>query len=350
MPVCWRYCRHLARRSVPGRFSTICWSPGVDRFIFREPLGHAREVKVALSALFGRFVARAYLQNHHKLWVFDHLAKGSKSLDGRLGMSIEATEEGDWPDWITCDGELCGWTFAEAKGTHDRAGPGQALSRAWKQVQRVKIVKDGRTVPTRRIAIATRWGTADRVLGEPRMSVRGSEDECASIDSKDKEAIVVGLLRHHVANMIAKLVPGHGHADLAVAIRNLTSAKDTAAIDQAKDHARTLLAQASDGSSMPFKKFTYRGELVGGAISRAGLVAENSASRLHPAQRERLDLRHVFVGISKVVLDAVIEGKRGEILGALTKDKLNGSGSYRWDHAGGWIVPLDRPPEARDET
>ncbi|WP_245441937.1 hypothetical protein [Mesorhizobium hawassense] len=32
-------------------------------FIFREPLGQAREVKVALSGLFGRFVARAYADN-----------------------------------------------------------------------------------------------------------------------------------------------------------------------------------------------------------------------------------------------------------------------------------------------
>ena len=28
-------------------------------FVFRDPLGKAREVKVALSGLFGRFVARA---------------------------------------------------------------------------------------------------------------------------------------------------------------------------------------------------------------------------------------------------------------------------------------------------
>lgn len=31
-------------------------------FLFREPLGQAREVKVALSGLFGRFVARAYVE------------------------------------------------------------------------------------------------------------------------------------------------------------------------------------------------------------------------------------------------------------------------------------------------
>lgn len=33
-------------------------------FIFREPLGQSREVKVALSGLFGRFVARAYLERY----------------------------------------------------------------------------------------------------------------------------------------------------------------------------------------------------------------------------------------------------------------------------------------------
>ena len=34
--------------------------PGSTAFIFREALGKSREVKVAISGLFGRFVARAY--------------------------------------------------------------------------------------------------------------------------------------------------------------------------------------------------------------------------------------------------------------------------------------------------
>lgn len=34
--------------------------PAATSFRFREPLGHAREVKTAVSGLFGRFVARAY--------------------------------------------------------------------------------------------------------------------------------------------------------------------------------------------------------------------------------------------------------------------------------------------------
>jgi hypothetical protein len=48
-------------------------------FIFKEPLGQAREVKVALSGLFGRFVARAYLERYFNLSIFAHL--GSRTID-----------------------------------------------------------------------------------------------------------------------------------------------------------------------------------------------------------------------------------------------------------------------------
>jgi hypothetical protein len=45
-------------------------------FIFKEPLGQAREVKVALSGLFGHFVARAYLERYFNLSI---VAGGSRS-------------------------------------------------------------------------------------------------------------------------------------------------------------------------------------------------------------------------------------------------------------------------------
>ena len=44
-------------------------APGTP-FVFREPLGQSREVKVALSGLFGRFVARAYLTRYLDLQFF----------------------------------------------------------------------------------------------------------------------------------------------------------------------------------------------------------------------------------------------------------------------------------------
>jgi hypothetical protein len=62
--------------------------PGTP-FIFREPLGQAREVKVALSGLFGRFVARAYLERHFGVSIFSHLGRSSLRLDGKLQIEVQ---------------------------------------------------------------------------------------------------------------------------------------------------------------------------------------------------------------------------------------------------------------------
>jgi hypothetical protein len=69
--------------------------PGTP-FVFKEPLGQAREVKVALSGLFGRFVARAYLERYFNLSIFAHLGRRSFRLDRRMRITIKrkkASEE-----------------------------------------------------------------------------------------------------------------------------------------------------------------------------------------------------------------------------------------------------------------
>jgi hypothetical protein len=71
-------------------------------FIFREPLGQAREVKVALSGLFGRFVARAYLERYFNLSIFAHLGSKTIDLDGRRRVKVKRLSRGDLPDWIAC--------------------------------------------------------------------------------------------------------------------------------------------------------------------------------------------------------------------------------------------------------
>ena len=58
-------------------------------FIFKEPLGQAREVKVALSGLFGRFVARAYLERYFKLSIFAHLGSRIIDLDRRRKIKVK---------------------------------------------------------------------------------------------------------------------------------------------------------------------------------------------------------------------------------------------------------------------
>lgn len=63
-------------------------------FIFREPLGQAREVKVALSGLFGRFVARAYLERYFNLSIFAHLGSRTIDLDRRRRVMVTRLSRG----------------------------------------------------------------------------------------------------------------------------------------------------------------------------------------------------------------------------------------------------------------
>ena len=319
--------------------------PG-DPFVFHQPLGEAREVKVALSGLFGRFVARAYLERYCDLSVFHHLGREPIHINAARRISIIANEDGDWPDWVACTKAFSGLTLAEAKGTHDKAGPRPALSRACKQVQRVDVVERGRTVPVKRIAIATRWGMATGGPGKPRIAVHDPEDEGDPIDPEQKEAIFVGLFRHHAASMISRL----GHSELAKAIRDLTSADTRPAENQAADHARRLLEESSDELSMSRDEYRPFRDSVGGIVTRAGPMTAAAASRVDLSELEALDLRPVFIGVHREVLGAAILGDLETIQEALVKDELAGPEPYRSDGVGSWFIPLDRASETRDET
>ncbi|MHC4046241.1 hypothetical protein [Bradyrhizobium sp. 23AC] len=187
-------------------------------FIFREPLGQAREVKVALSGLFGRFVARAYLERHFNLSIFAHLGSRTIDLDRRRQLKVKRLFRGDLPDWIACASDLSSLTVAEAKGCHDVGGPAKALDRAWTQAARIDVTAQGRKVTLKRIAIATRWGMAVAGPADVHLSVRDPVDEGEPIASEEKNALFIGLLRLHVANLIKPL----GHAELAGVLHRLT--------------------------------------------------------------------------------------------------------------------------------
>jgi hypothetical protein len=146
-------------------------------FVFSEPLGQAREVKVALSGLFGRFVARAYLERYFNLSIFAHLGSRMIDLDRRRQVKITRLSRGDLPDWIACAADLSSLTVAEAKGCHDVGGPAKALDRAWAQARRIDVTARGRKVTVKRIAIATRWGMATAGPAEALLSVRDPVEE-----------------------------------------------------------------------------------------------------------------------------------------------------------------------------
>ena len=304
-------------------------------FVFREPLGEAREVKVALSGLFGRFVARAYLERHFRLSIFAHLGLSTIVLDGRRQIEVVPREGGDLPDWVACSSSLSDLTVAEAKGSHARSGPAQALGRAWKQAGRIDVVARNRHMPLRRIAIVTRWGVSTGGPPDPRISVRDPIDEGDPIEHDEKDAMFVGLYRHHAANMITKI----GHTELASAIRALTAPnlhRDNPGGVPRDESARESLARA------PREEFGHDAEfltLVGGLVTRAGPLPESGASRTDLEALARLDLGPVFVGIEHELLHAAIEGDSATIRKVFA-DRPSTVGRARSDRAGCWIIPL----------
>ena len=308
-------------------------TPG-PRFVFLEPLGQAREVKVALSGLFGRFVARAYLERYFGLSVFSHVVPGAVVLDGRLPIRIERRFRGDLPDWVTCSASLCALTVAEAKGCHDKAGPAYPLARAWEQANRIDVFVGGQRMPAKRIAIATRWGVATGGPCEPRIAVYDPVDEGDPTGPAEQAAIFVGLFRYHIANLILPL----GHVELARSLREL-------AMSQELDHHRSMTQRARilldrvDTEELPQGDGDDIDGLVGGVVTRAGSLAAANVTRVDWQILSRLDLRPAFVGVERELVRAVIDGDPSGIREALAIRPAVPR-TARSDRAGGWIVPL----------
>ena len=311
-------------------------------FVFKEPLGQAREVKVALSGLFGRFVARAYLEQHLNLSIFAHLGSRTIDLDRRRQVRVKRLFRGDLPDWIACASDLSSLTVAEAKGCHDVGGPAKALDRAWTQAGRIDVTAQGRKVTVKRIAIATRWGMAEAGPADVHLSVRDPVDEGEPIAPEEKNALFIGLLRLHFANLIKPL----GHAELAGALHRLTYQPFARRLRDDLVHARALLDAAP---IRDVEKVSAIGGLVGGIVTRAGPVTD---ADLAPADQEvlaRLNLRPVLVGIERDLIRAAIDAEpdtvRNRLATAVHADEL-----ARYDCAGGWIVPLGEEGRISGET
>jgi hypothetical protein len=301
-------------------------------FIFREPLGQAREVKVALSGLFGRFVARAYLERYFNLSIFAHLGSRIIDLDRRRQVKVTRLSRGDLPDWIACASDLSSLTVAEAKGCHDNGGPAKALNRAWAQAGRIDITAGGSKVTVKRIAIATRWGMAAPSPTDAHLSVRDPVDEGEPIKPEEKDALFIGLLRLHIANLIKSL----GHAELASALRGLTHQPFARRLQGDLQRARTLL------DAVPVKdveRATAMGGLIGGIVTRAGPVTDTDVAPADQEALARLDLRPVFVGVERDLIRAAIDAELQTVRTRLTQ--IVGPDEFaRPDRAGGWIIPL----------
>ena len=275
-------------------------APG-EPFVFREPLGQSREVKVALSGLFGRFVARAYLTRYLDFQFFAHVTLKGVVLDGHLNLEVTKESRGDLPDWIAAPADLATIAVAEAKGSHDPSGPWSTLGRAWTQANRVHVKKRKQRLSVKRVAVATRWGMSDGGPSTPWIAVRDPVDDGEISDPEIEAAALVGIVRHHIANLVDPL----GHADLAASLRLLTlgSKKDDreALMDDAYRHLEA--AAASTGRSDD-----HGDPLIGGIVSRAGPLQIPEAPPATLETLDSLDLRPAFIGVNSALAREAIQG------------------------------------------
>lgn len=304
-------------------------------FVFREPLGQAREVRVALSGLFGRFVARAYLERYCGMSIFAHLGRRTVVLNGRRRIHIVRLARGDLPDWVACTAGLTNLTVAEAKGCHDLSGPGRTLSRAWNQANRIAVTAGHRRVRVKRMAVVTRWGVAQGGPAAACISVKDPEDEGELLSPDDEDAMFIGLMRHHFASLFLRL----GYPELGAALRSLAEARLSRTVQQAGTQARQALDHIPLRAIDRGPDENPIGELVGVVMTRAGPVKDVVPAVGDRDALTRLDLRPVFIGVERTVIAAAIEGDAAAARSALT-DVVRSDAVARANKVGEWLVPL----------
>jgi hypothetical protein len=180
-------------------------------------LGQIRETRTALSGLFGRFVARAYLSRYFSYAYFDPIGSGDQSLTYWPALSVNRVKDGDLPDWVVGT-RLIGpnIAIAEAKGSHNAAGAGPSLSAAVEQASRVEVVAAGTALAVKRYAIATRWAVCEAPkLYYPWLSVCDPAEGEREPNEEELASLRRGVALGHFAN----LANGLGAANTAHSLR-----------------------------------------------------------------------------------------------------------------------------------
>lgn len=304
-------------------------------FTFREPIGQAREVKVAMSGLFGRFVARAYLERYFDLSIFVHLGNKSITLDGRLALEIKRLSRGDLPDWVACKGDLNQLIITEAKGCHDKPGPNLALQRAYQQTKRVDILASKKKMKVKRIAVATRWATQVSPPTTPMLFVRDPEDPGDSATEEVLPAVCLALARLHTARLIGRL----GYPELANTLSALSHVRTEEEYSRATTNARNAFEKVSTAPSSMSASAAAGSELIGAIVTRAGPLLTAAVSTMDERTLQRLGLRPKFVGIEREIVKALVEGD-ADLLRTRSKRKRVKDADAIPDQSGTWVVNL----------
>lgn len=173
-------------------------------FRWQSPLGQVRETKTALSGLFGRFVARAYLTKYLGFTYFEPIRSNLQLLAGWPNIRVIRSHPGDLPDWIATDASQI--AVVEAKGSHNGAGPDASLAAAKVQATRVNVLAGNTTLQVKRYAIATRWAV-DQVpkLSLPWLVVHDPIDGQRPATPREQSQLIRSIALGHFAALLEGL-------------------------------------------------------------------------------------------------------------------------------------------------
>ena len=306
--------------------------PGSSHFLFHAPLGQAREVKTAVSGLFGRFVARAYATRYLGYSRFVHVTKPPMTLTGTINGILRRTPgitSGDMPDWVTW-GAGVGLGIVEAKGCHDRSNPAKALERARRQAERAEIAVGSRPATFKRYAIATRWGYATPSYTQPMLWVHDPAEK-GKESPEEAEALALGVARLHAARLLDPL----GYKELADQLRVLVRDTFPANRGRRQKSARDLLESAPT-FSLDDIDGTEGEHLLGAVIVRGSKLAPADLSPVDRDTLLRLELNPTFVGIDVQEIKRLIDGDL-VVPDTASDDRRRSVGD---DGAGGRIIRL----------
>lgn len=307
-------------------------APGHTDFVFSEPLGRSREVKTALSGLFGRFVARAYATRYLGYRFYDHIFDPPMVLSQAPHGKVKRTAHPgrDLPDWAALkpNGEMA---IIEAKGCHDDGGPSAALKRAFNQTQRAEIEVAGKAAPFKRFAIATRWGVVTPKPTSPMIYVRDPEADADFVSSSELEALQLGMIRRHFAAFLRSA----SETKLATAILGLVENPNAKGRESSAAEARARVDSAQLTEARRDTGPAPEDALIGCFITLSGPVGP--LTRPDREVLARIGLRPAFVGVERSTIRAAIDGDLPYLVRkrAIARDPDHHSPT---DEIGGWII------------
>jgi hypothetical protein len=315
----------------------------INEFRFKEQLGQAREVKTALSGLFGRFVARAYAVKYLGLNYFAHIHAPPMSLIGGLGV-LRKTRPGikaDMPDWVAW-GVAGGLAIVEAKGSYDKAGPRALRERAYKQAERARIMHGRKLANFNRYAVVTRWGSSiPAPVTDSMIYVRDPVTKGETSPEEDVE-LGIGIARRHFGALLVPL----GQRELGQALFTLAEVgrANAASVGAAQ---RTALSQLHNAPRTELKSIALTDGsdgLIGGIVTRGGPLEIPKLSEADRKRLSRLNLKPCVVGVDKRMLEAVIKGDASRVKDLRGQAQMTAPAGEdpvaSTDTAGSWIAPL----------